>query len=279
MKHLKKFESNDLYIDYKDNSLVLPNVSYVEDINTVFYNPFVVLDPTIKVYAVSADDKLIDYNIADETAKGIVLHATGNNFDKKFMIAKKDVGVSRYGTVYWEYSCMDHSLTNYTTVDGTNEYGYLPYSSDSYDGTPHLSPDFTTWTEGAISDSNGKANTAAIIADYAEKGVSLDRDDMCSVLNAFNAGTSSVDNGGFNDWYIPSLGQLSLMFLVRDEIYTAFRKINGGEGLISDEYWSSTEYDADRGWHVDFKYGDIDTAHKDTVANDSGLYVRFIRDI
>ena len=41
MKYLKHFSNNDLYNDYKDNSLELPNVSFVEDINTIFYNPLI----------------------------------------------------------------------------------------------------------------------------------------------------------------------------------------------------------------------------------------------
>ena len=50
-------------------------------------------------------------------------------------------------------------------------------------------------TRRALSDFNGKDNTAAIIAGYTEYGVSMDARDMCSVLNTFNAWYVGFSNG------------------------------------------------------------------------------------
>ena len=44
---------------------------------------------------------------------------------------------------------VDTEITNHTTLDGTNNYGYLHTSA-----TPQLSKDYTTWETGALSDFN-----------------------------------------------------------------------------------------------------------------------------
>ena len=46
MKHIKLFEQKSLYESYMSNSPILPNVSYVEEDNIVYYNPYVI-DTTI----------------------------------------------------------------------------------------------------------------------------------------------------------------------------------------------------------------------------------------
>ena len=215
----------------------------------------------INVYAVSSTNQLIDYNSGDATCKGVAIHATGKDFDKKFMIAKKDAtnDGSNY-KLYYDYYKDDLSLTNYSKADGIIYNGYLGGSS-----TPQLSQDFTTWTAGALSDFNGKANTQAIAAS------SSNAKDMCKVLETFNAGS---DNQGHTDWYVPALGQLALMYLAQTDINAALAKI-GGTALEWDRYWSSSEYDADAAWYVYFgSYGDVWGGSK------TGSYrVRFVRDI
>jgi hypothetical protein len=149
-------------------------------------------------------------------------------------------------------------LTNYRNVDGTNIYGYLGGTE-----TPQLNKDFTTWTEGAISDFNGKANTA-IIAE-----ASSDARDMCSVLNTFNAS----DN--YNDWYVPACGQLALMYLNMTEINEALTKIGGTTLNDSRLYWSSSEEYSTSAWFVSFYDGEVGVIGKNMI----GREVRFIRDI
>ena len=207
------------------------------------------------VYAVDASGKLIDYTTADSTALGVALVAG----EHKFMIAKSDAtnDGSNYN-LYYDYDKGDLSLTNYSTADGTNRYGYL---------RTELSTDFTTWTAGALSDFNGKTNTQVIAAS------SSNAKDMCKVLETFNAGTNSQSNEGHNDWYVPACGQLALMYLAKTDINAALAKI-GGTAFESYYYWSSSEYAAKQSWRVDFNKGDVIYNGK------SGNHrVRFIRDI
>lgn len=210
------------------------------------------------VYAVDANGKLIDYNTADNTAKGVAIVAG----EHKFMIAKSDAtnDGSNYN-LYYDYDKGDLSLTNYSNADGTNSYGYLGGSS-----TPQLSQDFTTWTAGALSDFNGKSNTQVIAAS------SSNARDMCKVLETFNAGS---DNQGHSDWYVPAAGQLALMYLAKTDINAALAKIGGTAFNESYDYWSSSEYDAGLAWYVDFGNGYVNGSGKDN----GNRRMRFVRDI
>ena len=211
------------------------------------------------VYAVSSTGSLIDYNSADATAIGVVLVAG----EHKFMIAKADATDGTNFTLYWGKSNSDLSLTNYSKSDGTNSTGYLPKWDGTYDGSIHLSGDFTTWTAGALSDFNGKANTTVIAA------ASSDARDMCTVLNTFNASDS------FKDWYVPAHGQLALMYLNKTKINNMLTKI-GGTALASERYWSSSEYSSSDAWDVSFSSnGNVNHNSKDNF----GARVRFVRDI
>ena len=224
------------------------------------------IDKTPHVYAVAADGSLIDYNSADATATGLALVAGKH----KFMIAKSDATDGTYTKFYWSYNLNGKDvagIVNYNNLVGTNESGYLPKPDDSYVGDPKISRDFTTWTDGPLSDFNGKANTAAIIAGYTEHSVAMKTKDMCTVLNTFNTSNSH------NDWYIPAFGQLALMYLNRDEINAALTKIGGSE-FVTEDYWSSTEGSNDWVWSVHF-YGGLLFKY----LKNFDIRVRFIRDI
>jgi hypothetical protein len=94
----------------------------------------------------------------------------------------------------------DLELTNYTTVDGVNASGAFFDQSKT-----QLSTDYKTWTAGALSDFNGKENST-IIASVASR-----THEMGSALKAFNSSSTTDNNYGLDDWYIPALGQLALI--------------------------------------------------------------------
>ena len=215
------------------------------------------------VYAVTADEKLINYTTANDSCIGVALVAG----EHKFMIAKSDAtnDGSNY-ELYWNKSYSDLSLTNYSKVDGTNGSGNLPKPDGTFGGSTHLSDDFTTWKAGALSDFNGKANTAVIAA------ASSHAKDMCTVLNTFNQTEQTA--GRSADWYVPACGQLALMYLNMTEINAALAKI-GGTALAAGGYRSSSENSSSSAWGVSFRNGYVSDGSKGT----SGYRVRFVRDI
>ncbi|MBR2886286.1 MAG: DUF1566 domain-containing protein, partial [Clostridia bacterium] len=128
----------------------------------------------------------------------------------------------------------------------------------------------TTDQAVAKADFSGKEHTNAIIASYTEHSVAMDARDMCSVLQTFNDGEN---NGGFTDWYIPSLGQLYEIYTNKTNINAALTAMSS-TAVSDDHYWSSSEYSSDNGWYVNFSLGRDDYGYK------SGSYrVRFVRDI
>ena len=231
---------------------------------TLDLNPFE--GNTAKVYAVSSTGTLIDYNSADVTATGVALVAG----EHKFMIAKSDATDGTNTSLYWGKNLQGKDVAgvvNNVKVNEADFSGFLLKPDGTYNSTPNLSGDFTTWTAGALSDFNGKDNTAAIIAAYSEHGVVMEDRDMCSVLNTFNVSDS------FKDWYVPALGQLALIYLNMTEINAALTKI-GGIALAIAHYWSSSECQSTRPWLVDFSNGGVGGTGKS-----ADFQVRFVRDI
>ena len=58
------------------------------------------------------------------------------------------------------------------------------------------------------------------------------------------------------DWYIPAIGELYVMYLMKNQINKALEYI--GAELIKDTwYWSSTEYYDTDAWGLDFNYGNF----------------------
>jgi hypothetical protein len=255
MKYIKLFENIDLFQNWKDSDdYITPSVSLVES-EGIKYNP---IDNTIKVYAVDSNFNLVDYTTADSSCVGVAVVA-GNH---KFMIAKEDGNGSAY-SAYWSKNLCDKDIAGIVTIE--TDHGLLGSK---------LSTDFTTWTEGGLSDFDGSSNTTALINAYAEHGVIMNSDDMCSRLKSFNT-TTDGSNANKNDWYIPACGQLALIYLGMSDINAALIKI-GGKELYEDYYWSSSECSSSEGWTIDFRdgyvgrYGDY---------KDRKFRVRFIRNI
>lgn len=63
------------------------------------------------------------------------------------------------------------------------------------------------------------------------------------------------------DWYIPAIGELYVMYLMKNQINKALEYI--GAELIKDTwYWSSTEYSATFAWRLYFSNGTFDSNGK-----------------
>ena len=126
------------------------------------------------------------------------------------------------------------------------------------------------WTNGALSDWDGKANSNVL------KGVTTGGGSYTSyataghVLNTFLA---SADAKGYDDWYIPSCGQLSLIYMHLTSVNNALLAI-GGQPLDTRYYWSSSEHSSNSGWIVLFNNGRTFTRYKHLTSS-----VRFVRDI
>lgn len=59
-----------------------------------------------------------------------------------------------------------------------------------------------------------------------------------------------------DDEWIPSLGELAIIFKNKDKLNEALASV-GGDELVDDWYWSSTEYNAGNAWYVNFSNGSV----------------------
>lgn len=228
-----------------------------------------------------------DGSITDEPSNdciGVVLNAQG----KRFMIEKNEgsnesyviAGSGKDSTYvfYWgEYNTDQTGITNYNKAHGDDVYGYLKSESGSYNGTPNLPTNVTAWTNGALSDWKGEANSNVLKRVTTGGGSYTSYATIGHVLNTFLA---SADAKGYDDWYIPSCGELSLIYMNLTSVNNALSAIGGQQFNTSTTYWSSSEAGAKKAWYVNFSNGRVDSGYGITSSIKNDRYrVRFIRDI
>jgi hypothetical protein len=104
----------------------------------------------------------------------------------------------------------------------------------------------------------GNQNTIDIMNGCATTGIAAH---LCGDLN----------QGGYTDWYLPSIGELGKLYLNRAVIGMQF-------GMFGGNYWSSTEYNNDSSaWYQNFADSQYGGGQQDYANKGTGLYVRAIR--
>lgn len=109
----------------------------------------------------------------------------------------------------------------------------LPYDSD----IEKDDFDYKRQELHALDDFNGKANT-----EHLKKHGEFDFDLA-------------------DDEWIPSLGELAIIFKNKKKINEALAYA-GGDELVDDWYWSSTELSANDAWYVNFSIGTVNISNK-----------------
>lgn len=230
------------------------------------------------VYAVNKNLRLIPVSEADNTCIAVALVYDRHrimiekNEDSNQSYKDASAGYNRSYLFYWGGRGMDQpGITNYNKLYESDTSGYLKSELGSYLGTPNLPANITAWTNGALSDWDGKTNSE-VLKEVTEGGegyngyVTIGR-----VLNVFLA---SSDAKGYNDWYIPSCPQLSLIWMNLNSVNNALSAIGGQQFNTSNTYWSSSERSANYAWRLDFSSGLV--VHREKIVS---FRVRFIRDI
>ena len=100
---------------------------------------------------------------------------------------------------------------------------------------------------------NGKENCAKILTNttLAAEG-DASAVGWCNAYERINAGGKGLKAGA---WWLPSLGELYLMFANYTKINYALSKISGATLLSKNPYWSCTEISAQNAWFLNFNDG------------------------
>lgn len=104
----------------------------------------------------------------------------------------------------------------------------------------------TTDRETALNDWTGKTSTAAQITHNECKTESY-APGFCASYERVNANGQGLTAGR---WWLPSLGELMMIYANMRKINYALSLINGATQLAETWYWSSTEFSAASAWYL-----------------------------
>ena len=129
-------------------------------------------------------------------------------------------------------------------VAPTESASKLTWSSAAISGGGTTTSDRVT----AINDWNGKTNTAQQIAHSTSSAVTNTASyapGFCNLYSRANANGKGLTAG---KWWLPSLGEMMMIYANMTKINYALSLINGATQLVEDAYWTSTEYSATLAW-------------------------------
>lgn len=109
----------------------------------------------------------------------------------------------------------------------------------------------TSDRETALNDWTGKTSTAAQITHNECKTESY-APGFCASYERVNANGQGLTAG---KWWLPSLGELMMIYANMRKINYALSLINGATQLAETWYWSSTEYSATNAWYLNLGKG------------------------
>lgn len=98
----------------------------------------------------------------------------------------------------------------------------------------------------ALDDWEGEDNTAAQVTHSECSGASY-APGFCHAYSRVNANGKGLTAGR---WWLPSIGQLMMIYANMRKINHALSLINGATQLVETWYWSSTEYSATNAWYL-----------------------------
>ena len=130
----------------------------------------------------------------------------------------------------------------------------LTWSSAAVSGGGTTTTDRIT----AMNDWTGKANTTAQVT-HAECNTSSYAPGYCNLYSRTNANGYGLTAG---KWWLPSLGEMMMIYANMTKINYALSLINGADQLQETWYWTSTEYSAPDAWLLNLNYGYVDDGTK-----------------
>lgn len=125
----------------------------------------------------------------------------------------------------------------------------LKWSSTAVNGGGTTTSDRLT----ALSDWDGKNNTISQI-NHSECSGENYAPGFCSKYSRVNSNGQGLTAG---KWWLPSLGELMMIYTNMTKINYVLSLINSAKLLTEGAYWSSTEYNASVAWGLTLNHGNV----------------------
>lgn len=124
-----------------------------------------------------------------------------------------------------------------------------PVSSSDTSGSVQISGVTTTGDrKTALNDFAGRANTTAIINGSTSSNVTNTEDYAAGFCNRYSRKNANGIGLAAGSWWLPSIGEMAMIWANFDKINYALSKISGASQLQSNRYWSSTQGSAAKAW-------------------------------
>lgn len=155
------------------------------------------------------------------------------------------------------------------TEGADKKWSSKPVSSSDTSGSVQISG-VTTMGDRitALNDFSGRANTTAIINGSTSSNITNTEAYAAGFCNKYSR-TNAKGNGlTAGKWWLPSEGELAMIWANFDKINYALSKISGATQLQTTWYWSSTQCSATHAWNLYLGDGAVSRSFK---FNQSGV--------
>ena len=138
-----------------------------------------------------------------------------------------------------------------------------PASSSDTSGSVQISGVTTTSDRiTALNDFAGRANTTAIINGSTSSNVTNTEDYAAGFCNRYSRTNANGKGLTAGKWWLPSMGEMAMIWANFDKINYALSKISGATQLQATWYWSSTQRSAIGAWYLGLRDGGMGFNYK-----------------
>lgn len=149
-------------------------------------------------------------------------------------------------------------------TEGTDKkWSSKPVSSSDTSGSVQISGVTTTGDRiTALNDFAGRANTTAIINGSTSSNVTNTEDYAAGFCNRYSRTNANGKGLTAGRWWLPSIGEMAMIWANFDKINYALSKISGATRLQLTWYWSSTQDSANTAWALYLNDGAMGGTYK-----------------
>ena len=117
-----------------------------------------------------------------------------------------------------------------------------------------------------LQDWEGEAHTATIIGKSTENTVTDTATYAPGFCNLYSRSNANGKGLGAGKWWLPSIGELFMIYANMLRINYALSLIDGATQLKAAEYWSSSKYNVVQAWYIDLSNGALGYGNTTAVA-------------